>query len=164
MARKKVTEQVLKSWDEVNDSLKLIGEAQNAINTIEAELNDQITDLKTAAKEKVKKHEDVIKINEALIQQYTTEHKDELKGKSKKLAFGTLGFRLSTKLILPKAIKTVVESLQRNGMMDCLTTKVTVNKEVLKTYDEAEILNVGASLESEDTFWYETDRHTVQDE
>lgn len=111
MARKKVTEQVLKSWDEVNDSLKLIGEAQNAIDTIEAELNDQITDLKTAAKEKVKKHEDVIKINEALIQQYTTEHKDELKGKSKKLAFGTLGFRLSTKLILPKAIKTVIESL-----------------------------------------------------
>lgn len=52
MARKKVTEQVLKSWDEVNDSLKLIGEAQNAIDTIEAELNDQITDLKTAAKEK----------------------------------------------------------------------------------------------------------------
>ena len=50
MARKKVTEQVLKSWDEVNDSLKLIGEAQNAIDTIEAELNDQITDLKTAAK------------------------------------------------------------------------------------------------------------------
>lgn len=124
MARKKVTEQVLKSWDEVNDSLKLIGEAQNAIDTIEA----------------------------------------ELKGKSKKLAFGTLGFRLSTKLILPKAIKTVIESLQRNGMMDCLTTKVTVNKEVLKTYDEAEILNVGASLKREDTFWYETDRHTVQDE
>ena len=157
--------------DGLSDYIKRLGDTldpekyeKRGEDVFEAELNDQITDLKTAAKEKVKKHEDVIKINEALIQQYTTEHKDELKGKSKKLAFGTLGFRLSTKLILPKAIKTVIESLQRNGMMDCLTTKVTVNKEVLKTYDEAEILNVGASLKREDTFWYETDRHTVQDE
>ncbi|MDD3415505.1 MAG: host-nuclease inhibitor Gam family protein [Lachnospiraceae bacterium] len=163
MARKKVTEQVLTSWDEVNESLKIIGDAQNEIATIESEMNAQIAEIKKAAKEKVKSHESIIKINEVLIQQFATEHKGDLKGKSRKFAFGTLGFRLSTKLILPKQIKTVIENLKSNGMMDCLNTTITVNKEVLKTYDEKEIINVGGSLKKEDTFWYETEKTTVQD-
>jgi len=163
MARKKVTEQVLTDWDEVNESLKTICSAQNAIAAIEGEMNEQIAAIKKEAKEKVKAHESVIKINEVLIQQYATEHKTELKGKSRRMAFGTVGFRLSTKLVLPREIKTVIDNLKSSGMMDCLNTTVTVNKEVLKTYDEKEIISVGASLRKEDTFWYETERDKVQD-
>lgn len=163
MARKKVTEQVLQSWDEVNEALKDIGKAQDEIAAIEAEMNSKIAEIKAEAKEKVKPYETDIKVKELMIQQYTSEHRDELKGKSFKLAFGTVGFRLSTKLVLPKDLKTIIKNLQLNGMMDCLNTKVTVNKEVLKTYAEKEILNVGASLKKEDTFWYETEKSTVQD-
>lgn len=163
MARKKVTEQVLRSWDEVNESLKVIGKAQDEIAAIEAEMNSKIAEIKAEAKEKVKPYETDIKVKELMIQQYTSEHRDELKGKSFKLAFGTVGFRLSTKLVLPKDLKTIIKNLQLNGMMDCLNTKVTVNKEVLKSYAEQEILNVGASLKKEDTFWYETDKSTVHE-
>lgn len=163
MARKKVTEAVIGSWDEVNEALKVIGDAQDEIAAIEAEMNSLITEIKAEAKEKIKPYESAIKMKELMIQQYTSEHREELKGKSYKLAFGTVGFRLSTKLILPKDLKTVIKNLQMNGMMDCLTTKVTVNKDILKTYAEKEILNVGASLKKEDTFWYETEKDTVQD-
>ena len=41
-------------------------------------------------------------------------------------------------------------------MEDCIIVKETVNKDVLKTYDEKDIIKVGASLKKEDTFWYET--------
>lgn len=163
MARRKVTEAALRSWDEVNEALKKIGDAQDEIAAIEAEMNSKITEIKAEAKEKIKPYESEIKMKELMIQQYTSEHRDDLKGKSFKLAFGTVGFRLSTKLVLPKDLKTVIKNLQMNGMMDCLNTKVTVNKDVLKTYAESEILNVGASLKKEDTFWYETEKETVQD-
>lgn len=95
MARKKVTEQVLRSWDEVNESLKVIGKAQDEIAAIEAEMNSKIAEIKAEAKEKVKPYETDIKVKELMIQQYTSEHRDELKGKSFKLAFGTVGIRLS---------------------------------------------------------------------
>lgn len=163
MARKKVTEQVLNSWDEVNEALRVIGQAQDEMAAIDAELNQQINELKAAAKEKAKPFETEIKVKELMIQQFVAEHRDDLKGKSYKLAFGTVGFRLSTKLVLPKDLKTIIKNLQSSGMMDCLNTKVTVNKEVLKTYAEKEILSVGASLKKEDTFWYETEKATVQD-
>lgn len=161
--RKRVTEQALSSWDEVNESLKKIGDAQLEIQLIETDMNAAIAGLKDEAKEKVKAHEEVIKLHELMIQQYVSEHKGEIKGKSQRLAFGTVGFRMSTKLILPKNLHTIIENLKRSGMMDCLNTRVTVNKDILKTYDEKEIVGVGASLKKEDTFWYEIDRESVQD-
>ncbi len=161
--RVRVTEQVLKSFDDVNNSLKIIAQNQNDIAKIEADMNDFIQIAKEEAKEKTKKHEEEIKLHELMIEQYTTEHKSELKGKSLKLAFGTIGFRLSTKLILPRSINAVIENLKANGMSDCLNIKTTVNKDVLKTYDEQEIIKIGGSLDKRDTFWYETDKDTVVD-
>ena len=163
MARKRITEQALGSWEEVNAALKKIGEAQLEIDLIEPDMNASISAVKEEAKEKVKKHEEDIKLQELMIQQYVTEHKDELNGKSLKLAFGMVGFRMSTKLILPKNVHTIIENLKKNGMLDCLNTKVTVNKDVLKTYDEKEIIKVGASLKKEDAFWYEVEKVSVQD-
>ncbi len=164
MARRKVEENALTSWDDVNEALKAIGQAQSAMESIDADMNARISELKHAAKEKVKPHEKLVKVKELQIQQFVSEHREDLKGKSYKLAFGTVGFRLSTKLVLPKDIQTIIKNLKTNGMMDCLNSKVTVNKETLKTYSEEDIIAVGASLKKEDTFWYETDKATVQDE
>ena len=161
--RKRVTDQVLQSWDDVNEALKAIGRADSAIAAIEAEMNEQIAETKAAAKAKTKAHEEAKKLQEMMIQQYVSAHKTELKGKSHKLAHGTVGFRLSTRLVLPKEIKPIIEAIRKNGMMDCLNQTVTVNKEILKTYSEEQIIEVGGSLKKEDTFWYEVDRESVQD-
>lgn len=67
MARKRITEQALSSWDEVNSALKAIGDAQLEIQLIETDLNAAITGLKDEAKEKVKAHEEVVKLNELMI-------------------------------------------------------------------------------------------------
>lgn len=161
--RKRLADQILQSWDGVNESLKSIGRADNAIAAIEAEMNDKIAWIKAEAKSRIKEHEEFKKLQEMMIQQYVSAHKGELKGKSYKLAFGTVGFRFSTKLLLPKEIRPVIEALKENGMMDCLNQAVTVNKEVLKSYAEEQIVAVGGTLKKEDTFWYEVDRESVLD-
>ena len=124
MARKRMEEPSLKSWDEVNAALKMIRD-----NEIELELN-----------------------------------KAELKGKSREMDFGKVGFRLSTKLMLPKQVEKVIKTLKKYGMGDCITVKESVNKDILKTYDEKTILSVGGTLKKEDTFWYETNREELSDQ
>ncbi|MGN1144894.1 MAG: host-nuclease inhibitor Gam family protein [Acetatifactor sp.] len=146
----------LKTWNEVDEALKVIAEAQNEISIVESTMNMQIDAIKSVSDEKIKGYRDEIKKQELLIKEFTTGSKDELDGKSKELTFGKVGFRKSTKVVLPKALERVIASLKKNGMEDCVVLKETVNKDMLKTYPEKDILKVGASLKVEDAFWYET--------
>ncbi len=146
----------LKNWEDVNEALRLIAEAQNEIAIVEAGMNVQIDTIKLTYEEKIQKYKKQIKQQELLIKEYTTDKKDQLDGKTKDLTFGRVGFRKSTKLQLPKALEKVIATLRKKGMEDCISVKETVNKDILKQYPEEEILAVGGSLKVEDAFWYET--------
>ena len=119
-------------------------------------MNVQIDTIKQAYEEKVQEYKKQIKQKELLIKEFTTDKRDQLDGKTKDLTFGKVGFRKSTKLQLPKALDKVIAALRKRGMEDCISVKETVNKDILKQYDEQRILEVGGSLKVEDAFWYET--------
>ena len=40
-------------------------------------------------------------------------------------------------------VEKVIKTLKKYGMGDCITVKESVNKDILKTYDEKTILSVG---------------------
>lgn len=162
MARKRINEAVFRSWDEVDNALHIVADAENELAKIEAEMNQTICTAKEQADAAAAPHKEEIKKQEELIREYVTEHKSELSGKSRKMTFGVVGFRLSTKLKLPKALDGVIAALKRNCMQDCITIKETVNKDILKTYNEKEILSVGGTLVKEDTFYYEIARVEMQ--
>lgn len=156
MKRVRMEEPELKTWEDVNQALRLIAEAQNEIAMVEAGMNVQIDTIKLTYEEKIKEYKKQIKQQELLIKEFTTDRKDQLDGKTKDLTFGKVGFRKSTKLQLPKVLDKVIAALRKNGMEDCIIRKETVNKDILKQYDEQQILEVGGSLKVEDAFWYET--------
>ena len=156
MKRVRMERPELKTWDDVNEALRLIAEAQNEIAMMEAGMNVQIDTIKQAYEEKVQEYKKQIKQKELLIKEFTTDKRDQLDGKTKDLTFGKVGFRKSTKLQLPKALDKVIAALRKRGMEDCISVKETVNKDILKQYDEQQILEVGGSLKVEDAFWYET--------
>ncbi len=156
MKRTRIESPHLKSWAEVNDALRGIAEAQNEIAIVESGMNMQIDAIKEVYEAKIKEYKEEIRRQELLIKEYTSDRRDELNGRSKDLTFGKVGFRKSTRLVLPKVLDRVICSLRKNGMEACITVKETVNKDVLKTYPEEDILRVGGSLKVEDTFWYET--------
>lgn len=161
MARKRVTEPQLTSWEQVDECLKVMSDAENQITVIEAEMNAAIAEAKKEAEEKAARYKELIKQNEGKIKEYTTINKEELKGKSRQLTFGTVGFRQSTKLLLPSDTAEVILKLRENGMVDCINVKETINKDTVKTYPEAEILKIGGYLQKTDTFWYETDKDSL---
>lgn len=156
MKRVRMEEPELKNWEDVNEALRLIAEAQNEIAMVEAGMNVQIDTIKLTYEEKIQEYKKQIKQQELLIKELTTDKKDQLDGKTKDLTFGRVGFRKSTKLQLPKALEKVIATLKKKGMEDCISVKETVNKDILKQYPEEEILAVGGSLKVEDAFWYET--------
>lgn len=158
MARKRVTEPQLTSWEQVDECLKVMSDAENQISVIMAQMNTAIAQIKSDAEEKAVQFKETIKQNEGKIKEFTTIRKEDLNGKSKQLTFGTVGFRQSTKLLLPSDTAEVIVKLRENGMADCVSVKETINKDTVKSYPEEDILRIGGYLQRTDTFWYETDK------
>lgn len=167
MARVRIMDQSnLKNWEEVNLTLAEIGEKQRGIEEIETRLNAQIAELKLEASTQVAPMEARIKQLELQLKNFVDEHLEDLgKKKSKELTFGVLGYRKSTKAILPKAaakIQEIIAALKARGMNDCVITQPDkIDKEALKKYPASDVLAVGVNLKVDDTFWYEIDQEKL---
>lgn len=162
--RKRMAEQELKDWEDVNRTLRLMRDAEIEVEKIEGDMNKCINDIKEDAEKRAQPYKDLIKKWELQLKEFVTLNKAELRGKSRALTFGSVGFRLSTKLKLPKDEGPVIKLLRKMAMGDCINVKESVNKEILKTYDEKTIALVGGTLSTSDTFWYETNRETLQEQ
>ncbi len=160
MARVRMESVKLKNWEDVGINLKMIGECQIAIERIEADMNMKISDLKLDAALKSRVHQDKIKQMELEIKEFSEENKVDIKGKTKILDFGKIGFRISSKITL-KSIEAVLNNLRARKMNDCIRTKVEVDKEALDKYPDEVIAAVGASRKVDDVFWYEIDREKL---
>ena len=85
MARKRVIEAPsLKSWEDVNDALRQIAEAQIAVGDIESDMQKQIIGAQKVAEEQCKPYKDSIARLEREIKTFVTDHRDEM-GKAKSM-------------------------------------------------------------------------------
>lgn len=156
MARKRIKDNPLSSWQEVDEAVRSIGEIQREIMAAENACNEKIIAAKTKAAEKVEPLKEKAQSLEILIKDYAETHRDEIKGKSRAMTFGTLGFRQSTSLIIKKAADAI-EALKGLGLYGCIKIKETVDKERVKALPDETIIAIGAKKKTEDTFWYEPD-------
>lgn len=170
MARVRIEEPpMLKSWDEVNLSLAEIGEYQRIIEEIEGRMQAKISDAKLEAEMQARPHQEAIKRLEATIQLYVEANRDDMgKRKSLTLNFGQVGYRKSTRLIIPRAAAKVVDiinRLKRRGMLDCIVTPpAKLDKNALAKYPVQELVEMGVGVDVQDVFWYEVDREKLKPE
>lgn len=160
MARKRVVEPSgVKTWEDANDALRQIAEAQLALADIEGEMNKQILGAKKAAEEQSKPYKDRVAKLERELKDFVTEHRADMgKTKTRALTFGEVGFRLSTSVSLPRAkekIEEIIRRLKTRQMMDCIVVKEDVSKEALKKYGEDTVNAVGATWKQQDVFGYD---------
>ena len=79
MARKRVIEEPsLKSWEDVNDALRQIAEAQIALGDIESDMQKQIIGAQKVAEEQSKPIKDAQARLEREIKAFVTDHRDEM--------------------------------------------------------------------------------------
>lgn len=160
MARKRVVEAPsLHSWEDVNDALRQIAEAQIALGEIQSDMQKQILGAQKVAEEQSKPLNDNVDKLEREIKSFVTDHRDEMgKTKSVALTFGEVGFRLSTSVSLPRAkekLEEIIRRLKSRQMTDCIVVEEKVSKEALKKYGEDTVNAVGATWKQSDVFGYE---------
>lgn len=160
MARKRVVEAPsLHSWEDVNDALRQIAEAQIALGEIQSDMQKQILGAQKVAEEQSKPLNDNVAKLEREIKSFVTDHRDEMgKTKSRVLTFGEVGFRLSTSVSLPRAkekLEEIIRRLKSRQMTDCIVVEEKVSKEALKKYGEDTVNAVGATWKQSDVFGYE---------
>lgn len=160
MARKRVVEAPsLHSWEDVNDALRQIAEAQIALGEIQSDMQKQILGAQKVAEEQSKPLNDNVAKLEREIKSFVTDHRDEMgKTKSMVLTFGEVGFRLSTSVSLPRAkekLEEIIRRLKSRQMTDCIVVEEKVSKEALKKYGEDTVNAVGATWKLSDVFGYE---------
>ena len=160
MARKRVVEAPsLHSWEDVNDALRQIAEAQIARGEIQSDMQKQILGAQKVAEEQSKPLNDNVAKLEREIKSFVTDHRDEMgKTKSMVLTFGEVGFRLSTSVSLPRAkekLEEIIRRLKSRQMTDCIVVEEKVSKETLKKYGEDTVNAVGATWKQSDVFGYE---------
>ena len=160
MARKRVVEAPsLHSWEDVNDALRQIAEAQIALGEIQSDMQKQILGAQKVAEEQSKPLNDNVAKLEREIKSFVTDHRDEMgKTMSVVLTFGEVGFRLSTSVSLPRAkekLEEIIRRLKSRQMTDCIVVEEKVSKEALKKYGEDTVNAVGATWKQSDVFGYE---------
>ena len=160
MARKRVVEAPsLHSWEDVNDALRQIAEAQIALGEIQSDMQKQILGAQKVAEEQSKPLNDNVAKLEREIKSFVTDHRDVMgKTKSMVLTFGEVGFRLSTSVSLPRAkekLEEIIRRLKSRQMTDCIVVEEKVSKEALKKYGEDTVNAVGATWKQSDVFGYE---------
>ena len=160
MARKRVVEAPsLHSWEDVNDALRQIAEAQIALGEIQSDMQKQILGAQKVAEEQSKPLNDNVAKLEREIKSFVTDHRAEMgKTKSVVLTFGEVGFRLSTSVSLPRAkekLEEIIRRLKSRQMTDCIVVEEKVSKEALKKYGEDTVNAVGATWKQSDVFGYE---------
>lgn len=160
MARKRVVEAPsLHSWEDVNDALRQIAEAQIALGEIQSDMQKQILGAQKVAEEQSKPLNDNVAKLEREIKSFVTDHRDEMgKTKSVVLTFGEVGFRLSTSVSLPRAkekLEEIIRRLKSRQMTDCIVVEEKVSKEALKKYGEDTVNAVGATWKQSGVFGYE---------
>ena len=160
MARKRVVEAPsLHSWEDVNDALRQIAEAQIALGEIQSDMQKQILGAQKVAEEQSKPLNDNVAKLERESKSFVTDHRDEMgKTKSMVLTFGEVGFRLSTSVSLPRAkekLEEIIRRLKSRQMTDCIVVEEKVSKEALKKYGEDTVNAVGATWKQSDVFGYE---------
>ena len=103
MARKRVVEPSgVKTWEDANDALRQIAEAQLALADIEGEMNKTSPGGGRPAGGQASPTRGRVPKLERELKDFVTEHRADMgKTKTRALTFGEVGFRLSTSVSLP---------------------------------------------------------------
>lgn len=169
MARKRIEDPVttLADWEAVNLALAEIGECERQVESVEAEMQAHMDELKLQAEMAASASQKRIAELERSIKAFVEDHAEDMDGKKTKvLNFGSTGFRKSTKITIPKAgakLAELIRKLKQNGMKDCVVAPPEkVDRDALRKYQADEILAVGAGLKVDEVFWYEVDRKKLE--
>jgi phage host-nuclease inhibitor protein Gam len=164
VARKKVaTEPTLRDWAAVDTTLRDIRECRHALVELGVERDRRIDGIKDEFAQTALPLQNRIKRLEADVKEYADAHRAELPGKSRKLTFGTIGYRASSRLVLAaNKAADAIEILKGLGKGTLIKTTETLDRESLKRQPLDVLEAVGAYVKVSDEFYYDISDETIE--
>lgn len=157
MARRKVTAApVLADWAAVDGALRDIRECEHALTELGVDRDRRIDNIKEEYSKMALPLQNRIKKLEADVKAYADAHRAELTGKSRTLNFGTVGYRISSKLILPAAkAAEAIAALKALGRKEFVKTTETLDRAALLRQPAEFLEQIGAYIRQSDEFYYD---------
>ena len=148
---------IIGDWKEADRNIKAIGIAQAGIAKMESSAKKAITEIKRDLAERVKKVNKQIKLIHKSLEQFASEHEAEFgKKRSRKLAYGSLGWRKSTVTSIKENTLLLIKRLLPKKVQDkCISTKESVIKSALSTLSKKDLKRIGADISEKDKFFVE---------
>lgn len=148
MAKKK--ESSLKNWEEIDSSLKKLGELQIQKTNLDNELTEKVNELKLKYTSQSSLIQTEIKQIEKEISRFCEQNKDTfLNKRNKKLNFGLISYRLSEKVVC-SSIVAAIKALKQLNYDWCIRTKEELDKDEVKKLDSNILTRIGVQIVKED--------------
>jgi len=145
---------------QVDNLLYEIAQLKTQLKRIDADAEESINKIREEAKVMASPILEKIETMGNSIFAYSEYNRIRLfdKKKTVEMTFGAIGYRQSTKLSITK--KTL-DALKEMDMLDCITIKESVNKDVLSIKPDELIKQAGAKKVIEDKFWFEVKEEEI---
>lgn len=152
----------IRTIEQANKALFKIAQLRLEIKQLNTETEKEINFLKENLIRKVEPYQEQIQEIENGLFTFAEFNKNLLfqQKKSVELDFGLLGYRQSTKISIKKQ---TLEKLKEKGLFNAIIVKESVNKEILKDFDNELLKEVLAKRIIEDKFWYEIKEDVVKE-
>jgi len=155
MARTSLKEPQLQSWEAVDQTLAQLADLQRDIELEQAVCNEQVGQIKENSKKKLEPLLERMKGHELKLKEFCSHRKSEFTHvKTKKLTHGSVGYRLSTKVMIPDPNFTC-RILKELALVHCIRTKTEPDKEAIKQLTPEQIADIGVSVKTSNSFGYE---------
>lgn len=157
MARKRIpTAPVLASWAETDNALRDIRACNHALAELAVERERKIDAAKSDYSAEALPLQNHVKELEGQVKAFVDAHRAELVGKSRTLTFGTVGYRMSSKLMLPKGrVEDVIAQLKAMKQERFIKRTETLDREALKKQPAEFLSKLGAYNNQADEFYYD---------
>ncbi len=160
---------IINDLDQADEALRQLAEIAREQAVIEGTLNEQIDELKAAAKRQMGPLADDRKRLEDALGVFGTLKKADLFGESRKrsqeLAFGVIGFRRATslRLLAKKTWGGVLVRLEALGFTTAIRVKHEVDKTAMADWSDEQLETVGVRREQVDEFFIELKQEELPD-
>jgi phage host-nuclease inhibitor protein Gam len=148
----------ISNWNEADEHLKRIGDLRLQIGEHELEAKLDIDDAKSELQKSTEPLAAEIKRHVESLEAFAANHIDDFgKARSRKLAFGIVGWRASRSLKVCKDVIDRVKSVFGKKADAYLRIKEEADKESLGKLTDEQLIAVGCRWESKDVFYAEPD-------
>lgn len=156
----------IRNYEDVDGALKRICECEVEIANIQGEVTLKCNEIKESFKGDVARLENEKKYLEQCVANFCDEHKvDFIDKRSKELVYGSIGYRVSKSVALPRVkakVEALIQTIKKFNLKDCLVYEEKPNKEALCELDEATLVKLGLKREVKDNFRIEPKIESLQ--